>query len=404
MWKLLIADDEPKIRRGLARLIDHLEIEVEVVGLAEDGEMALEMVKEHSPQLMLVDICMPFLNGLELIQEVQNINPDCFVVVITGYDEFTYAQKAVKLGVFDYLLKPIVQEQLQSVLHKAIEQLTLRTTQKKYSEWTNEQLKKNLPLLRERFLDEWMNGSISKSDIQEQMDYLNITLSEGNQGVMVIKLAEKSHLPDADKTWERKLALFALQNVITDLLKSWHPCLVFRDRKDYIVAILPNNSWSEWVELPKMISEKVESILEFPIVVEAKESIGGLTGICTAYDELIRVIENEQFNSPIVALAKKFIDTHFHKVDLSLQEVSDAIGISPAYLSRLLRQDLGASFIDYLSQKRIQHAIKLLNDPTVKIYEVAEKVGYKGQHYFSTVFKKVLGLSPLEYRKGGKGY
>jgi len=404
MWKLLIADDEPKIRRGLARLIDHLEIEVEVVGLAEDGEMALEMVKEHSPQLMLVDICMPFLNGLELIQEVQNINPDCFVVVITGYDEFTYAQKAVKLGVFDYLLKPIVQEQLQSVLHKAIEQLTLRTTQKKYSEWTNEQLKKNLPLLRERFLDEWMNGSISKSDIQEQMDYLNITLSEGNQGVMVIKLAEKSHLPGADKTWERKLALFALQNVITDLLKSWHPCLVFRDRKDYIVAILPNNSWSEWVELPKMISEKVESILEFPIVVEAKESIGGLTGICTAYDELIRVIENEQFNSPIVALAKKFIDTHFHKVDLSLQEVSDAIGISPAYLSRLLRQDLGASFIDYLSQKRIQHAIKLLNDPTVKIYEVAEKVGYKGQHYFSTVFKKVLGLSPLEYRKGGKGY
>ncbi|MFP5111531.1 response regulator transcription factor [Bacillaceae bacterium C204] len=404
MWKMLIADDEPKIRRGLARLIDHLEIEVEVVGLAEDGEMALEMVKEHSPQLMLVDICMPFLNGLELIQEVQNINPDCFVVVITGYDEFTYAQKAVKLGVFDYLLKPIVQEQLQSVLHKAIEQLTLRTTQKKYSEWTNEQLKKNLPLLRERFLDEWMNGSISKSDIQEQMDYLNITLSEGNQGIMVIKLAEQSHLPGADKTWERKLALFALQNVITDLLKSWQPCLVFRDRKDYIVAILPNKSWSEWVELPKMISEKVESILEFPIVVEAKESVGGLTGICGAYEELVRVIENEQFNSPIVALTKKYIDTHFHKIDLSLQEVSDAIGISPAYLSRLLRQDLGASFIDYLSQKRIQHAIKLLNDPTVKIYEVAEKVGYKGQHYFSTVFKKVLGLSPLEYRKGGKGH
>lgn len=402
MWKMVIADDEPKIRRGLARLIDHLEIDVEVVGLAEDGEMALEMVKEHSPQLMLVDICMPFLNGLELIQHVQNIYPDCIVVVITGYDEFTYAQQAIKLGVFDYLLKPIVQEQLQSVLHKAIEQLTQRTIQKKYSDWTNEQLKKNLPLLRERFLDEWMNGSISESDLKEQMDYLNITLTEGNQGVMVIKLSDQRNLSGTDNTWNRKLALFAVLNVITDLLKSWHPCIVFRDRKDYIVAILPNHSWSEWVELPRMICKKVESILEFPILAEARGTTGGLTGICTAYEELVKVIENVHFNSPIVALAKRYIDTHFHKIDLSLQEVADAIGISPAYLSKLLRQDLGASFIDYLSQNRIQHAIKLLNDPTVKIYEVAEKVGYKGQHYFSTVFKKVLGMSPLEYRKGGK--
>lgn len=219
---------------------------------------------------------------------------------------------------------------------------------------------------------------------------------------MVVKLPEKSSFNKLDVEWDHKLLSFAVQNVIADLLVSWHPSLVFRDRKDHIVSVIPNKSWTEWVELPRFIIETVEEVLEITVLVEAKETNSGLTGICNAYEELVRAMENQPINSPIVDLAKRYIDTHFHKVDLSLQEVADAIGISPAYLSRLLRQDLGASFIDYLSQNRVQHALKLLHDPTVKIYEVAEKVGYKGQHYFSTVFKKVLGISPLEYRKGGR--
>jgi two-component system, response regulator YesN len=400
MWKMLIADDEPKIRRGLARLINLLEFEVEVVGEAEDGEIALELMREHAPHLLLVDICMPFLNGLELIEAVRKINPECIVIVVTGFDEFSYAQQAIKLGVFDYLLKPIVKEQLESVIEKAIEQLIQRSTNKKYSDWKNEQLKKNLPHLRERFLDEWMNGTISETDLQDQMDYLNITLTEGNQGVLLVKLIEN---PGIDAEWDRKLLLFAIQNVISDLLVLWHPSIVFKDRKDYIAAVIPNKSWSEWVELPRMITETITKVLGITTIIEAKETTGGLTGICHAYEDLVKMIEKEEGRSPIVSLAKRYIDTHFHKIDLSLQEVADAIGISPTYLSKLLRQDLGASFIDYLSQSRVQHALKLLNDPTVKIYEVAEKVGYKGQHYFSTVFKKVLGISPLEYRKGGKG-
>jgi two-component system, response regulator YesN len=402
MWKMLIADDEPKIRRGLSRLIGLLDLDLEVVGEAEDGMIALEMVREQLPHLLLVDICMPFLNGLQLIEEVKKINPDCLVIVITGFDEFSYAQQAIKLGVFDYLLKPIVKEQLQSVINKAMEQLAQQTSRKKYTDWTNELLTKNLSFLRERFLDEWMNGSITDVDIKEQMNFLNISLTEGQQGVLVIKLPDKSSIKTFDEEWDGKLLLFAVQNVLTDLLLSRHPSLVFRDRKDHIVAVIPNKSWTEWIELPRLLIEMVEEVLNIRVLVEAKETNGGLTGICNAYEELVKSMENQPSSSPIVALAKRYIDNNFHKVDLSLQEVADAIGISPAYLSRLLRQDLGASFIDYLSQNRVQHALKLLHDPTVKIYEVAEKVGYKGQHYFSTVFKKVLGISPLEYRKGGR--
>jgi two-component system, response regulator YesN len=397
MWKMLIADDEPKIRRGLARLISLLNIDVEVIGEAEDGEIALELIKQHSPHVILVDICMPFLNGLELVEEVRKINPNCIVIVITGFDEFSYAQQAIKLGVFDYLLKPIVMEQLQSVLHKAIEQLEHRASNEKYSTWTNNQLKKNLPILRERFLDEWMNGLISVAEMKEQMDYFNISLTDGAHGVIVMKLAEKTNIQPWD---HRQLALFAVQNVLSDLLNQWNPNLLFKDHKDHIVSVIPYQSG--WGNLSKIIIEKIEEVLNLSMKVEMSEANGGLTGIGYVYEELINRMERGPSYSPLVQLAKRYIDTHFHKVDLSLKEVADSIGVSPAYLSRLLRQDIGSTFIDYLSQSRIQHALELLNDPTVKIYEVAEKVGYNGQHYFCTVFKKVLGISPLEYRKGGK--
>jgi two-component system response regulator YesN len=82
--------------------------------------------------------------------------------------------------------------------------------------------------------------------------------------------------------------------------------------------------------------------------------------------------------------------------------VADHMQVSPTYLSKLLKHETGASFVDYLTQVRIKKAIQLMNDPAEKIYEIAEKVGYSNQHYFSTAFKKVLGFSPMEYRRGTK--
>jgi two-component system, response regulator YesN len=107
MLKVLIADDEPKIRRGLKSSIDWNELDIEVVGEAEDGEIAFEMAKVLKPDILFVDICMPFIDGLELISKIKDILPDSLVIVITGHDEFSYAQQSIKLKVFDYLLKPV---------------------------------------------------------------------------------------------------------------------------------------------------------------------------------------------------------------------------------------------------------------------------------------------------------
>jgi len=107
MWKLIVADDEPKIRRGIENILNWKDFNIEIVGQAEDGEIALEIITEKKPDIILLDINMPFLNGLNLLQKLKNINNNSIVIIISGYDDFQYAQKALQFNVFDYILKPV---------------------------------------------------------------------------------------------------------------------------------------------------------------------------------------------------------------------------------------------------------------------------------------------------------
>ncbi|NLM03959.1 MAG: response regulator [Clostridiales bacterium] len=251
MWKVLIADDEPKIRKGLKKLTQSLDLKLEIVGEAEDGEIALQLAKDLKPHILLVDINMPFINGLEFIEEVYKFLPHAIVIIISGYSQFDYAQKAIKLRVFDYLLKPVKPSELKDILSQAIENL-------------------------------------EKSP--------NITKT------------------DDDST---------------------------EDTENY---------------------------------------------------------------SPIVNLIKKYIDDNYMKEDISLKEVAENFDISPSYLGKLMKQELDKTFIEYLTNIRIKNAKKMLEEENIniKIYEVAQLVGYGSQHYFSRVFKKEVGVTPLEYKQNLK--
>lgn len=121
MFRVIIADDEETIRNGLKKLIESYDIGLNVVAMAEDGEEALKLIKDHKPEIILMDINMPFLNGLEIIEQVKDIDENAKTIIISGYDKFDYAQKALELGVFSYLLKPIDYRNFKDVLLKAME-------------------------------------------------------------------------------------------------------------------------------------------------------------------------------------------------------------------------------------------------------------------------------------------
>lgn len=393
--RVMIADDEPKIRKGLLHAVDWPGLGMEVVAEAEDGETAVEKALALLPDVMLVDICMPFLNGLELIDRLKGALPDCLVIVVTGHDEFTYAQQALRLNVFDYILKPVQRDQLRVVLRKAGEALSTSRRKNEYIGWANRQLKKNMPFIRERFLNEWVGGELPDAEVSEQLSFFHQSLSPA-LGMMLVKV-ETSVLAERD----RQLDLFAVQNIVEELGAAWQ-ALVFRDAKDHIVAILSMPPPPAWHAFAQTVSAAVKKYLALTVHATQIAVEHGREGVPDAYRALLQHIMGEENRTPMVTLCKAHIDAHYASETLSLQDVAAALGISPAYLSRLMRQELGASFIDYLIQVRIGKAAALLRDPLAKVCDVAKMVGYSSQHYFSTAFKKKTGVSPAEYRKVGK--
>lgn len=175
MYKILIADDEDIIRRGLAGMVAQ-HPKLEVAALAEDGEIALEKAEETRPDLMLVDINMPFVDGFDFIKSVKTLLPDAEIIIVTGYDDFAFARRALRLGVSDYLLKPIMEEPFFTVLDKAVERLDNREKSRKYLDWLTRQLEQHRPAMVNDFFRRWLRGGMDQLEVEDRMRYLGIQI------------------------------------------------------------------------------------------------------------------------------------------------------------------------------------------------------------------------------------
>lgn len=401
MWKVLIADDEPNIRYGLISLLERDVLDIQIVGEAENGLDALKLISETQPDILLVDICMPHLNGLQLIDQVKDVLlKECKIIIITGHDEFGYAQQALKLKVFDYILKPVSRLNLLEIIEKAKAELSELNSTNKYYNWADLQLKKNMPYLRGKFLNDFLNDKLTNIELEEQIEFFELDIRY-SQGMIITRIEEKYNIGEQKNQWDRYLLLFAVQNIIEEMLSGCKPNTIFRDEKEDIIAILPIRSVTEWVDIKSKIEANIKLYLKQTVQVCSEEFKNGLLEIPSVYNKLSIEINNQGNSLPVISLVKKYIDENYYKMDLSLQEVAQFIIISPNYLSRLLKQAEGHSFTEFLTMVRVNKATKLMDNPNLKVYEIAEKVGYKTQHYFCTAFKKVLGVSPTEYRKMG---
>jgi two-component system, response regulator YesN len=401
MWKVLIADDEPKIRRGLRSTIEKLRPDMKVVAEAEDGQTALSLVEGEKPDILLVDIRMPFLNGLELIERVNEVHRDCIIIVVTGHDEFEYAQRALHLKVFEYVLKPVPHDVLAAVLGRAVAELDGARRHSRYVSWAREQLERNMPLLREQFLRDWVCGRLSRSEIEEQRTFLGVRTGE-HLVMAVVHVVERFLAAAPVEEKDRRLALFTMRTIVEESLKGFPPLWVFQDNGDNIIAIACSPGGPAWVDAVAGIEPRAGDALAHALILAHATIPSGERGIPDAYEALSAEIAGKGSHRTFVMLAQGYIDGHYGESELSLEEVAAAVQVSPGYLSRLLKHETGFSFVDYLTRVRINKAVQIMSDPAVKVYEVAEAVGYQSQHYFSRAFKRVFGRSPVEYRRGGE--
>lgn len=398
MWRLVVADDEPKIRRGIENVLNWKEFNIEIVGEAEDGEIALEVIKEKKPDIIFLDINMPFLNGLNLLQKLKDIHNNSIVIIISGYDDFSYAQKALQFNVFDYILKPVNKKKMEEIIVKAVDKLNEIKKENNHLEWINKQINENINVLKKNFFSEWLNNKLSDEEVLKEMEFFNIKFEE-SIGIIVVRLIDKLNIEIVDKKWNAELLEFAVENLLEEKFKQLNIKFIFNDDKKNIVLISTIDEMIDWITITDKLDMEIQKYLKCNVIVEQANVSNGILNIKNAYLKIINSVEEKKKCSHMVLLTIKYIEENYYLNDLNISNISDKLEVTSSYLSKLLKKETGLSFIDYLTNIRIKKAMYIMEDPTIKIYDVAELVGYSNQHYFCRAFKKVVGVSPTEYKR-----
>ncbi len=397
-WKVLIADDEPKIRRGLTQLLAAHAQEFTVVGEAEDGERALEMIAACSPDLLLVDIRMPFVDGLELIGRLVAAEgeSDLRVIVISGHDEFDYARQALGLGVFDFLLKPVDEDVLVGTLRRAAAELTRARAKETQLARARDLAAKNRPVLIEGFFREALAGGLSPADWDETAAFLGLRF-EGTPQLCLVATTETPG-PAGRPLW----AGLALRRVAEEAFAGFPNLLLSWDDPGSLAILAEEDREEIWVKALAQLESRAREVLGLVISVD-RVPVPGFPGTLAAvWEDLVSDRREQSPHGTLATVALNVLERRFKEPDLSLDDLANELQVSPGHLSRVLKQATGVPFVEALARVRVRKATILLADPSVKMYEVAERVGYASQHYFSRAFRRVLGIAPTEYRKGGR--
>lgn len=398
MYSLFIADDEPKIRNGLRKMLDWSMFHIEVAGEAEDGEIALREVTNLQPDILFLDICMPFLNGLDLICKLKENSQDCLIIIITGFDQFAYMQEAIKLQVFDYLLKPVSKTNLTETVSRACNELNKRRGKDRYFKWINERLDESIDTVREKFFQNLLKTDMDADQISGGLRFLNLSFS-GQIGIFALRVTKHSGFDqNSDNSLDKNLMLFGIKNMVAELLGAFSS-ICFYDDSDNIVVIGSTSGMAEWSKSCARIDSCVSEYVNRSVISEYGV-VNSLSAVTAAYKKVSALLKEKSSFKPITSSILQYIQRNYYNNDFSLEKTAEKFKITPPYLSKLLKTETGTSFVDVLTNMRIQKAITMMDTSSLKIYEIAELVGYSNQYYFSRSFKKVTGLSPVQYKEG----
>lgn len=414
MYKVIIVDDDEVMCEGLKNNIPWEENGIQVVDTAFNGEEGLKLVERHKPHIVLSDITMPRMNGLQMADCIRQSFPWIKVVFLTGYDDFQYAKKALDLKASEYLLKYEEDEVILEAVVKVCKELEEERS-------LLDRVEKSKPLMKDKFFNELTTGIGSDELIEKEARLLEINFSGRYFCMAVIHVAERKDLSGADKSQGLELQLYSIRNLCEETVEEFGEgihlvsyyngvCILFNLRddshptRDYLNRVLGK------------VLENVKKYLKIAIAIGVGGIYEGYKNISRSYSDAAAALEtgsilqqegilfNREVNNnedPQEAMVKRIIDyvnKNYHKEELSLGDIANEVYISPAYISTLFKKHMKIYFSDYLAQIRIKKAAELLERTGMKTYEVAEKVGYTNSQYFSTLFKKLTGYSPTDYK------
>ncbi len=260
MYKILIVDDEDIVRKGIRKKLDWKSLGFEVIGEAENGREALAIAQEQWPDVILTDIKMPHMDGIELTKIINERMPDTQMIILTGYEEFEYAQKSVKLGVLDYVLKPISPKELTAVIVKIKNILDRKENSEKEIEALKKQVKMSMPILRDRFLNDLISMPMEVNEIADKMKFHAVDLPGKRFCCCVVELDDYRIITENYTENEKQLLKFTLLNTINKITVKYENIITFIAGYNYI-TLLFGVSLDSLSVISAQISDTCEELL-----------------------------------------------------------------------------------------------------------------------------------------------
>ena len=340
MCRILLVDDEYLEREALRIIINRGVKEAQIVGETGFGKKAVQLTEELDPDIIFMDIKMPGMDGIEASKIIKEKNRDRIVIILTAYDEFEFAHKAIKAHVDDYILKPARPETILRAINSYIESIKVRrnSTQMKIQSLMNKIRKRDYKGAKEEF--------------QKVIQHMTLLYSNDLKEL-------KAKCKDLADEMLKISAEIGLNLDKIDKMKSE---LNFSDD----VYLIEQNLFRILNEIFKEIIDK--KLYDF----------------------------QDDFQDDINAVLN-YIERNFHK-GISLEEVAEYINLSPYYLSKLFKKEMEMNFITYVTNRKIERAKELLENSNLPILNISLDLSFNEPNYFSKVFKKATGMTPSQYR------
>lgn len=538
--KVFLVEDEMVIRRGIKNSIDWEKEGYIFCGEASDGELAYPMIIKEKPDILITDIRMPFMDGLELCKLVKKELPNIKILILSGYDEFDYAKEAIRLGVTEYLLKPISSGKLLEALNGVSESIRREKEDKDLVRKYMEEMRENTEDEKQKFFEQMIAGNLSMADALETGKKYEMNLSAGMYNLLLFRftLGEENRksgelLGEAEyaieKLTERLEYVFEFQRGVEgwafllmadneeqmservkelskdleEIMKNYSTIAYFGGIGQPVARLRElEESFREaeralaarfTMELNRIISvedirmaqnvdtlddieitsfgeiEKTRTMLEkflnngaedeidefvdvyinelpeenlksvlmrqyiimdaYIVMMSFCEKIEGIEGEMQAQSEELKnsmktsqtleeiknyirmllkkiigvrdTISGRRY-SDIIEIAKDQIRKTYMSDEISLNTIAAEVGMSPSYFSSIFSKEMGKTFVEYLTEIRMDRAKELLMCSSMKTSEIGYEVGYKDPHYFSYIFKKTQNCTPKEFRARGK--
>lgn len=538
MYKVFLVEDEIVVREGIKNNIHWEEEGVVIVGDESDGELAYPAILREQPDILITDIKMPFMDGLELSKLLKKEMPQLKIIIISGYSDFSYAQQAIDIGITEYLLKPVTSDKLIAAVKNAAAGIEKERKDQQIMEQYQLLVYQKQGEKRKDFFDALVSGKLTFSQIIEQTEELGINMVASVFSVMLfefkvqedmyeysneivqceIKMQEALRKYSNIKVFERGMDGWAFillgqneelidaltqelcnllihisdgkvryfggigrnVNRVRDLHQSFLDAnrafsLRYFERGNQFLSHHDlgnkNKQTSNQVNVSDLDFEKLDrtlldeflkrgttadvdefvnryfdgldssamnstlfrqyimmdgysAIMKFLMnlkyskekidnslknIKDINEQLNGLEDCTKFYKSLLKeaidmrnMISQKKY-SELIEKAKECMHLQYAKSDLTLDKVASSVNLSPNYFSALFNQETGMTFIEYLTQNRMDKAKEYLRCSNKRITEIGFLVGYLDSHYFSYIFKKTQNCTPSEYRMLGKG-